>query len=143
MLVRRIAVHVIFLAVAIAASAQTKLADRPGWLGLGYHHQPATAASKDGWLFVERLAPGGPSARAGVKPQDVVVAIDGKPLRFRTDADLFAALARIRPGQRVILGIRRGGTAVAVPVVAAAMTDEQYAMWRHNFELARARAAQK
>jgi PDZ domain-containing protein len=49
-----------------------------------------------------------------VKPGDVIVAADGKPVRTRTD--LAAALSRHKPGDVVSLMIRRGGRKSTVSV---------------------------
>src|SRR6185295_2462262 len=39
------------------------------------------AGAKDGGVFVSEVAPGGPSEKAGMKDGDVIVAINGKPIR--------------------------------------------------------------
>jgi PDZ domain-containing protein len=46
------------------------------------------------------------NARGVLRPQDVVVAADGHPVR--NQADLFRALSRHRPGDVVRIGVRRG-----------------------------------
>jgi serine protease Do len=56
---------------------------------------------------VSEVVPGGPADKAGIKPEDVVVSLDGQHIR---DADqLISLLARDEPGQRVTLGIIRDG----------------------------------
>lgn len=51
--------------------------------------------------------------KAGVKEKDRIVTMNGS----RVDTDSFpSALAKMRPGQKVALGVRRGDTALDVPV---------------------------
>jgi putative serine protease PepD len=50
-------------------------------------------------VVVAAVQRGGPAARAGVKPGDVILSVAGRPTR--TSDELAAALAELRPGQRV------------------------------------------
>ena len=65
---------------------------------------------------VNGVSPGGAAAEAGVKAQDVIVAIDAKPVK--TDRDLVAVMRDVEPGQKVALDLRRDGKPVKVTVVA-------------------------
>jgi len=91
--------------------------------------QPATAAG-NGWLGLtadDSLVPGrlvvvdvalpGPAAQSGIKPQDQVLAINGKPLR--TADQLAAELAAIAPGSDVKMAIGRGDRIDEVVLKAA------------------------
>ena len=82
------------------------------WLGVVGRSVTASAAkklglSRPGGVAVEEVAARSPGAEAGVKPGDVVLAVDGKPiedenaLRFR--------FATLRIGATVRLGLWRGG----------------------------------
>lgn len=83
-----------------------------GWLGLAVDDALVT-----GRLVVVEAAPDGPAARAGVRPQDVLLAINGSPLK---DSDeLAAALAAITPGQRVRMAIGRDSRVDEVEAVAS------------------------
>ncbi|MCB9663280.1 MAG: trypsin-like peptidase domain-containing protein [Alphaproteobacteria bacterium] len=70
-----------------------------------------------GALLVERVEPGGPAARAGLRPGDLVGQLDGH--RILTRADLNARLAERRPGVTVRLQVLRGDRSEELAVVAA------------------------
>jgi S1-C subfamily serine protease len=65
-------------------------------------------------LRVSSVVPGAPAARAGIRPGDVLLRIDGRPLTT-PGAGHFAA--GLRPGQAVRFEVRRGGRTVVIPVV--------------------------
>jgi serine protease Do len=82
-----------------------------GWLGVAIAPVTPELAkqlgrpAQEGALIAE-VAPNGPAARAGVKPGDIVVAFQGKPIR-RTD-ELPRLTARSPVGSEVELKLRRG-----------------------------------
>jgi serine protease Do len=59
-----------------------------------------------GALIAALNPPDGPAAAAGLRPGDVVLSLDGQPVR--DDIHLLTSLAERRPGQTITLGIRRG-----------------------------------
>ena len=71
-----------------------------GWLGIAVDDTVVT-----GRLVVVEVAPEGPAARAGVRRQDMLLAIDGNHLQ--NGDELAAALAAIAPGQRVRMALGR------------------------------------
>ena len=65
--------------------------------------------------IIVRVTAGGPAAKAGIVPGDVVTAIDGKPVQ--SNDDLSTALAADQPGQQVKLSIAHAdGTTSTVSV---------------------------
>jgi S1-C subfamily serine protease len=74
---------------------------------------------------VNGVSPGGAAAEAGVKAEDVIVAIDARPVA--TDRDLVTAMKDVEPGQKVTLDLRRGGKPVKVTVVARPMDQVFFA----------------
>ena len=82
------------LGIAPPAAAGT------GWLGFAVDDTVVT-----GRLVVVEVSPDGPAAKAGVMPQDMLLAINGNHLQ--TGDELAAALAAIVPGQRVKMAVGR------------------------------------
>lgn len=91
----------------------------PGWLALGYtYNSSGTAQAPVIWLFVRDVPSGGPAARAGVRPHDVITAINGHRIAFKNDIESLNFFAAMHAGDRVTLGIRRGAQTLAITVVA-------------------------
>lgn len=61
------------------------------------------------------VTPGGPADKAGIKPGDVIVAIDGRPVT--QEDELLVAIRARAPGDEVVLTIRDGDTDRDVTVV--------------------------
>lgn len=66
----------------------------------------------------EAVEPGGPGDRAGLRPGDVVLSIDGRPVT--EPAELIVDIRAREPGDVVTLSVRRGGETVDVPVTLEA-----------------------
>ncbi|HEY1930918.1 MAG TPA: PDZ domain-containing protein [Acetobacteraceae bacterium] len=94
-----------------------------GWLGVGL--QPVAvpdslreAAGREAGMMVVSLATDGPAAQAGVLPGDILLDLDGTPVR-RMRA-LSAALGPERVGQSVSLRLLRAGAMQTLAVIVAA-----------------------
>jgi serine protease DegQ len=88
-----------------------------GWLGIEPQDLPADAVrpvAHDGGVAIRGIVRGGPADRAGIHPRDVVVEIDGKPIRD-TPA-LLARIADLPPGSVVKVRIWRDSAAQDVDV---------------------------
>lgn len=57
--------------------------------------------------LVAAVEPGGPAHRAGIRPADVVVAVDGKPVD--TTADLARMIGSAKPGDVIAAEVWRDG----------------------------------
>ena len=71
------------------------------------------AGVKEG-VFVEQVAPGGPSAKAGLREGDVIFKIDGSPAAKFT-------LERMRqmfkqPGRSYVLSVKRGDDVIQTKI---------------------------
>lgn len=81
----------------------------------------------DGSVTVVAVTPDGPADRAGLRAGDELTSIDGTPLKAAdgmTSRDaLFAAMDKVRPGDKVTVGYTRDGTPTKVTVKAASPRD--------------------
>ncbi len=78
-----------------------------GWMGV-------TVNSGGGGAIVRYLMPRGPADRAGIALNDVIVEIDGAPIRSR--ADFHRAIADKAAGQTISVTLMRAGQTISVPV---------------------------
>ncbi len=75
------------------------------------------ALGVDHGVVVSTVQPGGPSDKAGVKPDDIILAIDGEPV---TDGDdLVAKVADTPVGEVLTLTVDRGGERLDLDVTVA------------------------
>jgi serine protease Do len=95
------------------ATTETPGNDAPGDLGvrlfvLGGRRAPA---------YVDRVVAGSPAAAAGIKTDDLVISIDGKPVR---SADDFKRLVdALKAGQQVVVEVKRKNELLSLPLTAA------------------------
>jgi S1-C subfamily serine protease len=61
-----------------------------------------------GGVLVRRVAAGGPAAKAGIRPGDVIVAMAGQPTA--TADDLHSVLGTLKPGQKVDVDLLQQGS---------------------------------
>jgi S1-C subfamily serine protease len=71
----------------------------------------ATTGGRDGAL-IQEVTPGSPAAKAGIRPGDVVVSIDGKAVE--NYSEMVAAIRDHQPGQKITLGVVRGGNETTI-----------------------------
>jgi len=120
-----------------AATAKTVIAQLKdqgrvtrGWLGVQI--QPVTSEVADalglkqaaGALVTEPQA-GSPAAKAGVKPGDVIVAVDGSSIK--DSRELVQKVATLSPGSSVRLNVIRDGSQQTINVTLAQMPNQQQA----------------
>ncbi len=88
-------------------------------LDLGYDGEGVRILG-EGESDQEPVTPGGPAAKAGLRPGDVIVGFEGKPV---TDADALVVAIRAREvGDTVRLTVRRGGKDVEVTMTLQGST---------------------
>jgi serine protease Do len=106
----------------VAASLSEWGRVRRAWLGVTV--QAVTAELARGFrrpdtrgALVADVEPGGPAAAAGLRPGDILLDFDARPLRDRHEFE--RALAGAAPAQSVRLGFWRHGRATTISVVLA------------------------
>jgi C-terminal processing protease CtpA/Prc len=67
----------------------------------------AQLAPAGGGMTVLLVAPNGPAAVAGVEPRDVILSVNGKPVKDYPS--LRPAIGTYSPGKELVLRVRRGG----------------------------------
>lgn len=110
------------LAMVVVRQLQTKGSVKRAWIGVMFQELTSELAEKlgvkqRGGALIGNVVPNGPSARAGLKPGDVIVSIDGKPVR--EGHDLLRAIIEKPVGSKVELGIIRDGKEVKATVTTA------------------------
>lgn len=68
---------------------------------------------------ITSVQPGSPSEKAGLRAGDVVVELDGTPVRGASGLALKKALAEVKPGQHVVLKVQRSGKGLLVIDIVA------------------------
>jgi serine protease Do len=90
-----------------------------GSIGITFQAAQSSAVGRvygfaTGGVIVASVTPGKPAAKAGLQPQDVIVSIDGAPIK---DGDeLVSIISAKHPGQTVKLGVLRDGKKMSFDV---------------------------
>lgn len=135
---RRVASVMLLFGITLAAAAGPAKNDAPGWLGLAFtFHEDG----KNKWLHVRHVLPGSPAHAAGLRPQDVIVEVNAKSVRFKDNRDALGFFGRIRPGAELSFTVARAGARLRIRAKAAVMPPEYHEKWKRNAEAA-ARADQ-
>ncbi|HEX9013389.1 MAG TPA: trypsin-like peptidase domain-containing protein, partial [Anaerolineaceae bacterium] len=97
--------------------------DHP-YVGINYQPlNPAIAAqlgiSQTQGVILAQIVPGSPAEKAGMQPNDVITAVDGKKLVNDSDLGLF--LNSHRPGDKVSFTVERSGQTLNVQVTLGTM----------------------
>ncbi|WP_263359302.1 trypsin-like peptidase domain-containing protein [Acidicapsa ligni] len=66
-------------------------------------------------VLVQSVSPGGPAEKAGIKTRDIIVMIDGRPIKDGND--LVAEIASRHPGSSVRIGYVRDGKQIDTTVI--------------------------
>ncbi|UNO40069.1 trypsin-like peptidase domain-containing protein [Streptomyces sp. MST-110588] len=68
------------------------------------------------------IVPGGPGAKAGIKPRDVITKVDGQPVH--SGEELIVKIRSHRPGDRLTLTIRRDGKEHTAVLILGSSSQE-------------------
>lgn len=129
----RALIAAVLLATSFFTISAGEVRTPTGWIGLGYtFHQSSNG--KAPWLHVQQLAPDGPAYLAGVRPQDVITAIDGRRISFADKAQALAFFAGLTPGRKVKFSILRRDKKLTIHVKAVPLPAQYQQRWDHNRE---------
>jgi serine protease Do len=117
-----------------------------GWVGMGMNRQPFTPAmakyfgvKQGSGVLVTQLsdekgkpANTGPAAKAGIKPEDVVIGFDGK--KIMNNQDFLLAVADTPPGKKAIIKVVRQGQEKEFEVTLAERKLEEQEKTKYSFE---------
>jgi serine protease Do len=97
-----------------------------GSIGISFQPGISSAVSRvygfaKGGVLVSSVTPNAPAAKAGIKPQDVITAIDGQPIK--DGDDLVSKVSPRRPGSTARLTYLRDGKENTVTVTIADRTQ--------------------
>jgi C-terminal processing protease CtpA/Prc len=116
----------------------------PGWLGFGFELRHDSQKAVKTWLYVRKLVAGGPAEKAGLRLQDVIIKINGKPIGFTSDTAALDFFASRTAGEKILLNIVRASGPLQIAVIAGKRPVESDAVWKDNYERAAEQdAAQK
>jgi len=92
-----------------------------GWIGVGVQDITQEIAESFGLptthgAFISTVLPGGPADKAGVKPGDILVAINDRPIN--DSATMLNLVAALKPGQRAEFKLLRNGTEAKLTITA-------------------------
>ena len=98
-----------------------------------------TEKPRDTGVEIVGVSPGGPAEQAGLRPGDVIVAIDGKPLRRAGDntpaRQIVEHLTEVEPGTPVKVDYLRGDKRQTATVTTKAAEPPFFALLRDRFDL--------
>ncbi len=85
--------------------------------------------SRQGAL-VPQVEAGSAADKAGIQAGDVIVAVDGQPIRKAHDLPI--KIARHQPGDKVVVEVIRNGKRKTIPVIVEEMLDDMVAKNHHK-----------
>ena len=99
-----------------------------GWLGVGIQDLTPELAEYYGikdkkGVLVAKVFEGDPADKAGIKANDIIIAVDGKPIK--TSRELTGTIADIPVGQKIHIKILRDGMEKTVKVKIAKRDDSE------------------
>ena len=99
-------------------------ARKGGWLGLEIE-----TAESDGSLVIEKVVPGSPAERAGFRPGDVLLAVNGITYSDENQDKLKAIRQSLKPGTTANYNVSRKGTQQTLTATLGSMPEAVYTAW--------------
>jgi len=115
------------IAQRVAEQLITNGSVKRAWLGVSFQEiTPELAAhfggNFEGGALINAVIPGGPAEKAGLKPGDIITAIDKRAIR--EGHDLLRAVLRHGVGERLSLEVRRGDKTKKISLVTGERPSE-------------------
>ena len=111
--------HAVFaptwLALPVATELQRFGSVRQGWLGIEGASETAKTATTPGGVMIKNIVPRGAADRAGLRPGDLIVSLNGSPIS--TMPALQGHLYILKPDTTVSLEIVRRGVHHSMPIL--------------------------
>ncbi len=90
-----------------------------GWIGVGAQDMARELAEsfklpQVGGAMISEVLRGGPADKAGIKPGDVLIAVNGQPVN--DSAGMLALIVALPPGQQATLKVLRGQTEAEIKI---------------------------
>lgn len=104
-----------------------------GWLGLGYQCR-IDPIEESSFLIVLGTAPESAAREAGLEPHDLIVEVDGEPVRCADQAEAMEIFRELEAGQEVSLVVSKGDRRRTVVLVADEATEDQRDAWKAQYE---------
>ena len=82
-----------------------------------------TLSGPRGPAYVDRLEAGGPAVKAGLKPDDLIVSLDGQLVRSARDYQ--SKLDSLRPGREIAVVVKRRGRVIELTITPAAAAENE------------------
>jgi len=108
---------------------------RRGWLGISCY--PVAKLKRDTGALIASVSPGSPADKAGLKPGDILLTLDGKEVSvsfFEEVPPLYKRIADLAPGCETVLRVLRGGKEIEAKVRVDRMEkylgeEEEFRAW--------------
>lgn len=111
---------------AVADQIITNGQVKRGYLGIAIETLSPRMAKTFGFeglgVLVHYSEPGTPAAEAGLQPDDIITAVNGRPIE--SDHELRSVIAQTAPGVEVELTIFRNGASISLPVTLAELPED-------------------
>jgi serine protease Do len=108
------------MASAVMDSLRSTGEVQRGWLGVGFQNLDEKTSASLGFsgegVVVTNVMSDGPASKAGLQAEDVIVAVNGRPIS--SESQLRIAIASVLPGRPVAMDIFRAGKRMAITATA-------------------------
>lgn len=116
------------MAEKIVAQLKEKGEVTRGWLGVGIQDLTAELAEyygldTDEGVLVTQVFNGDPAEKAGIKPNDIIVSVDGQ--KVKTGRELSGIIANTAVGGKTHINLLRGGEKMMITATVAKRPDDE------------------